>query len=305
MYRQVVSALASICVAAALGACAVDEEAAGTVELDLVGQAPSGNVYVLRNAEITVTELRSGNMRIFRSEDDVNAARFRAHLLTGDYTAQLAPGWRLDQRTSGGDRPAPAVQLASPNPASFTVSAGATTRVALRFIVGGDGVTLEAGDLDIEVEVAEPAVGSIGHREDLGSGAAVTPHYLIGQRFDLAADAALLRLGHIGQLGGGMCRFAMYRDNLDTPGALVVATPEMIVSGRTEVAFDSIELPRGRSWLMTNCSDFQQFSMAPTARVETRQVSHPFYATLPSTFPADHEIVLHSPINLYAIVDFH
>ena len=301
MYRNLVSGLASIVCVAALGACAADEEATGTFELDLVGQAPSGNTYVLRDAEITVTQVSTGNTRVFRTDGDGDTTRFRADVLPGDYTVQLAPGWHLHLQGNG--VPAAAV-LTSPNPASASITSGGTTRVLLQFTVGGDGVVLDSGNLDIEVGVDEPAEGSIGYRQDSGSGYYYSPGYLDGFRVDLAGDATLLRLGIIGGYNGSQCKIALYRDNVDSPGALVAET-SVTLNGRTEPSVTPTELTRGRYWLATVCDYSPVINGSPSERVDARRIAQSFYSPLPSSFPSAHQTVSLIAPNVYAVVDFH
>jgi hypothetical protein len=302
MYRQLVSGLVtSACVAVALGACAADEEATGTFELDLVGQAPSGNTYVLSNAEITVTQVSTGNARVFRTDGDGDTRRFHADVLPGDYTVQLAPGWRL--YLQGSAVPAAAV-LTSPNPASASITSGGTTRVALQFTVGGDGVTLDSGNLDIEVGVDEPAEGSIGNRQSLYTTYYYGSDYLFGYRVDLAGDATLLRFGTVGSSNGSQCKIGLYRDSIDSPGALVAQSEPSYLGGQNEVAITPVELTRGRYWLMTVCNG-SPYLWGASQYIPMRRISLPFGSPLPQTFPSTHEATSTAAVAVYAVVDFH
>jgi len=301
MYRNVVSGLVSIVCVAALGACAADEDPTGTFELDLVGQAPSGNVYVLQNAEITVTQVSTGNARVFRTDGDGDTRRFHANVLPGDYTVQLAPGWRLYLQGTG--TPSPAA-LTSPNPTSVSITSGGTSRVALQFTVGGDGVVLDSGNLDIEVDVDEPVEGSIGFRQDFGSQYYFAPGYLDAFRVDLAGDATLLRLGIIGSYNGSSCKIGLYRDNIDSPGALVAET-SMTLGGQVENSVAPTELTRGRYWLATVCDYSPVINGSSSQRVDARRIPLSYYSPLPSSFPGAHQTVSQIAPNVYAVVDFH
>jgi len=126
----------------------------GTVSLNLVGQAPSGTVYRLRDAVIDVTG--PSYSQTWNTEDDPDRTSLSADVAVGDYQAELAAGWRLE-RLAPPDPPVTVdATLLSDNPLPFTVSAGARTRVPLRFRVEDGVVALDQG-YDIEIDVEEPA----------------------------------------------------------------------------------------------------------------------------------------------------
>src|SRR5690349_11501889 len=91
--------------AAVLGtaACADSNDDLGQIDLSLVGQAPSGAQYRLRDAVLTIDG--PSGVRTFRTEDDPTRTQINARLLSGAYTLQVAPGWRLERVVPGGGQP--------------------------------------------------------------------------------------------------------------------------------------------------------------------------------------------------------
>jgi hypothetical protein len=83
-----------LAVLGAVGCAAPGTPAPGTVTLNLVGQAPSGTVYRLRHAVITVTGPAT---RIWNTEDDPDRTSLSDQVPAGDYAASLAPGWNLER----------------------------------------------------------------------------------------------------------------------------------------------------------------------------------------------------------------
>jgi hypothetical protein len=139
---------------AALTACTgpLPGPAMGTVTLDLVGTAPSGRSYRLRDATITVQG--PGSVKVWNTEDAPDQTSLSADVVIGDYTARLADGWRLE-RIDGSAATPVAAELVSDNPVQFTVFDHERTGVPLRFRVQGDEVDMTQG-YDISVEVEEP-----------------------------------------------------------------------------------------------------------------------------------------------------
>lgn len=125
----------------------------GTVSLQLVGQSPSGTVYRLRDAVVAVDG--PAYSETWDTEDDPDRTSLSADVDVGEYEVELAEGWRLERLAP----PEPPVTvdatLLSDNPLAFAVSAGARTRVPLRFRVEDGDVELDQG-YDIEIEVEEP-----------------------------------------------------------------------------------------------------------------------------------------------------
>ena len=143
---------------AGLGGCAADGEPdTGTVSLNLVGQAPSGTIYRLRDAVVTVTG--PGSTQVFNTEDDPNRTSLSANVATGDYAALLSPGFRVE-RIQGMSATTVDAELITPNPATFTVFAEQRTTVPLRFRVAAEDVDMAQG-YDIVLEIEEVSAGSL------------------------------------------------------------------------------------------------------------------------------------------------
>lgn len=154
--RSGVSSGVSVFIAAVVGsvlfpAC-VDssKDSLGTVDLKLLGQAPSGTVYRLRDAIITVQGPTS--MQVWNTEDDPNRTSLSADVEVGDYSALLSAGWRLERVEGLNTQTVPA-ELASANPLPFTVAALARTSVPLRFRAFNEEIDLGQGyDIVLGVE---------------------------------------------------------------------------------------------------------------------------------------------------------
>lgn len=128
----------------------------GTITLDLVSTAASGISYRLRSATITVQG--PGTLKVWNTEDAPDQSSLSADVATGDYTAQLASGWRLVRIDAGSETPVAAV-LISDNPAHFTVSEHQRTGVPLRFRLDDGEVDLDPGyDITVTVEEPNPSV---------------------------------------------------------------------------------------------------------------------------------------------------
>jgi hypothetical protein len=166
-------------VAAALGAtaCSSDDAGrAGTIELSLIGQASSGAVYRLRDAELTIAPAGL----VFHTEDDPDRSVISARLPAGLYTLGLADGWRLERVTGSGAETVFAV-LTSEDPQPFDVVPGERTPVVLQFRADGQSVQLGEGDVDISIGVDDIPQG----RPDGGVVDAMPPPP------DAAIDAAI------------------------------------------------------------------------------------------------------------------
>jgi len=145
-----VGALAALTAAAACNGS--ESEPHGSVDMSLVGQAPSGTVYRLRDAAIVVQGPASTTF--FFSEEDPNRTHLSATVVVGDYTAFLQEGWRLERLGADGSAHTVQATLLSANPQPFHVSAGGSTVVPLRFRAGED-VVMDQGSFDIVLEVEE------------------------------------------------------------------------------------------------------------------------------------------------------
>lgn len=135
----------------AAAACSADDT--GTVAVSLTGHGPSGTTYRLRHAEIIVTGAEA--TRVFHTESDPGRTALSADLPPGDYTLAIPDGWFLDRERPDGTFAAIDAELVSANPAPFTITASAATRVTLRFRAGGEEVPLDDGTLEVDLDVEE------------------------------------------------------------------------------------------------------------------------------------------------------
>lgn len=140
-------ALASV----AVGCVGSEESSLGSIHVELVGQSPSGAVFRLRDATITVA---GPTPRVWNTEDDPDQTSLSANVLTGSYSATLADGWRFERLDHGETAPVTA-ELLSPNPALFAVADRQRTSVQLQFLVGRELVDLSQG-YDIGITIADP-----------------------------------------------------------------------------------------------------------------------------------------------------
>jgi hypothetical protein len=138
---------------ASLAACDAEPPTTGRVDMALVGQAPSGTVYRLRDAIITVEGAASTHF--FDTEDDPNRTSLALDVVPGDYSVFLQEGWRLERIAAGGTATTVEATYLSPNPQHVTVFSFLTTHVELRFRAGTDIVVMDPGTIEIEVVVEE------------------------------------------------------------------------------------------------------------------------------------------------------
>lgn len=144
----------SVWIAAASG-CAVPaaDPADGELSVNLVGTAPSGTVYRLRDAIITVQGPAS---TVFNTEDDSSRVSLSANVAVGDYTARIESGWRIE-RVEGTIATPVTGTLLSANPASFSVRLQQRTNVPLRFHVENEEVDLTQGyDITLDIDDVPP-----------------------------------------------------------------------------------------------------------------------------------------------------
>ena len=133
-----------------------DDSATGTLSANLVGSSPSGAIYRLRDAIITV---QGPATMVFNSETDLDLTSLSANVGVGDYAAVLQDGWRLE-RVDGSITTPVVATLISDNPAFFTVVTRTRTSVPLRFRVEAEDVDMTQG-YDIVIGIEEAARGTL------------------------------------------------------------------------------------------------------------------------------------------------
>jgi peptidoglycan/xylan/chitin deacetylase (PgdA/CDA1 family) len=140
----------------AAGCTAADTD---NLEVALTGQGASGATYRLRSAQLVVTgdELE----RVLDTEVDPDLPTLSTRLPPGAYSLEVADGWYLERRATGGTFAVVDAALTSPNPAGFAIVEDAATRVTLRFRAGADEVPLGDGRLDVDIAIDEE-VGGLG-----------------------------------------------------------------------------------------------------------------------------------------------
>ena len=138
-----------------LPACIANDghDQVGTVELRLTGQAPSGAIYRLRDADLTIQG--AGAPVVAHTEDDPSRTQLSEHLVAGAYTLALSGTWRLERVTATSAQPVTGTLL-SPNPQPFEIRTGERTPVELRFLVNREEVPMGEGDVDVSVGFEEP-----------------------------------------------------------------------------------------------------------------------------------------------------
>src|SRR6185503_1927648 len=72
----------------------VDDVGTGQIDLSLVGAGPSGALYRLRHAIITVDGPSS---TVFDTEDNPDRMSLSVNVPTGDYVSHVEPGWQLER----------------------------------------------------------------------------------------------------------------------------------------------------------------------------------------------------------------
>ena len=149
----------SIGAALVFAGCAAHEES-GTVQLALTGTSPSGNTYRLRDAQLTING--GAEPIVFHTEDAPDRTLISQHLAAGDYTLHVTPGWRLERVRSGGTVDTVQATLTSPDPQPFTITTGAASAVALRFVTDGEVVSTDGGDVGISISVDDGACDPAG-----------------------------------------------------------------------------------------------------------------------------------------------
>lgn len=128
----------------------------GELSINLVGQAPSGAVYRLRDATVVVDGPLTH--RVFDTEEDLTRTTLEENVVTGDYSARLEPGWRLE-RVEGASTTTVEAEHTSPNPALFAVADNQRTFVPLKFHVAGEQINLAQG-YGVIIEIDEGVCGN-------------------------------------------------------------------------------------------------------------------------------------------------
>ena len=160
----------------------------GTVQMALTATT-NGHSYRLRQATFTITGPSSV---VLNSEAQPDAPALTAQLDVGSYTVLLSGPWFLERLDPAGPVEVTAT-LTSANPASFAITAGATTGVPFRFATDGTIVTIGTGSVSITTEVTETSgelsllAGKLG---GFGSGDGVGPDGRFFRPTGVASDGA-------------------------------------------------------------------------------------------------------------------
>lgn len=199
-----------------------DDASLGGVSLDLVGQAPSGAVYRLRHARVTVSG--AGTTRTWNTEDALDETSLSDDVPVGSYTASVAPGWALE-RVEGTLATPVIAELTSDNPASFSVLANQRTIVPLRFHVANEDVELGQGyELVVTADESPAQLIVVTGLDDFGDASiAMFP-------FGANGDVAPLR------------RIAGPRTTLVEPAGVTVTRDEIIMCDLSAGAVDVFPL---------------------------------------------------------------
>jgi fibrinogen beta/gamma subunit family protein len=161
---RIVSCSVLIAALALAGCAAENEVATGDVEMSLVGQAASGNVYRLRNAVIQVAGPES---LTFYGETNPDQPVIHFEATVGAYTATLQNGWYLEKITNGTAATVEAT-LTSANPQPFTILGAQDVTVMLRFSTNGEVVDMNQGGVDVVIGIDETALHSCKEILDAG-----------------------------------------------------------------------------------------------------------------------------------------
>jgi hypothetical protein len=122
----------------------------GTLSMELVGTAPSGNAYRLSGALFTVSD-GGGPVTTLDSDVDPAASVLSADLPIGNYSISLGSGWSMTDATTGD--PVEATLLSAVNQ-SFAINGGQTTTVAYQFRIAGE-IIIIGGRLHVVLDISE------------------------------------------------------------------------------------------------------------------------------------------------------
>lgn len=179
-----------------LPACAANDESAppadsskklGQLELKLTTTTPEGVTYRLRDAVIMVQGPQ--NTLFFDTEVDPSQNVWRANVPQGDYFYFLQEGWRMERVGDAGEPDVGAVLL-SDNPGDFHVHSQSTTRVPLRFAVGGGVMSEGAFEVSIEVTEIDPRPSYCTSDAQCGTGETCCSGGFLGTCMDLGDSGA-------------------------------------------------------------------------------------------------------------------
>jgi hypothetical protein len=125
----------------------------GTINLELVAHTADAT-YHLRMASFAI--VGPTTTTVTTESADSEAASLTVKLAVGHYTVTLADGWALYRGADAATEVRVAASLLSPNPASFDVTASATTFVPFRFATDGLVIaTGPTGTVEVSTEVNE------------------------------------------------------------------------------------------------------------------------------------------------------
>jgi hypothetical protein len=139
-----------------------------------------GGQFRLRQAVFDVRDVTGVTVLTLSSTDDPAEVALNADLPQGRYTAELAPGWVLEEALEDGGFRTLSGALVSANPREFRVRHGQVTDVAYSFATDTAVISLGRGGLSVGIAVVDPAT--------LGSCSALEPQSCPGGLTCLLAD---------------------------------------------------------------------------------------------------------------------
>jgi hypothetical protein len=134
----------------------------------------NGHTYRLRQATFTISGPTS---TVLETETQPDAPALTAMLDVGSYSVTLSGPWFLEREDASGPVHVDAT-LTSPNPATFTITAGATTGVPFQFSTDGTAVTIGTGMVSVTTVVTETTgrlslvagrLGGLGSADGIGA----------------------------------------------------------------------------------------------------------------------------------------
>jgi hypothetical protein len=156
-----VIAVVVLAACSAEGGKEIEDSNRGALRVALEYQNDAGVTYYLRDARLEIIGQEKTSIDV--GDDPV----LQCSLAPGDYTLELDTGWRIE-RDEAGDLQTVDAQLLSPNPASFSIVSGQETTFALRFLVAGEKIAFEPGELTVtmQVDVADGGLDAVAERDD-------------------------------------------------------------------------------------------------------------------------------------------